>query len=67
MVMCRCEVRGDFVKSTVVVMNLVENGLGMSHFGGKTGNMLILAEDGPEMTCFLKRCLDNDGPGRNLA
>ena len=27
--------------------------------------MLILAEDGPEMTCFLKNSLDNDGPGRN--
>ena len=55
----------DFVKSTVIVMNPVKNGLGMSYFWGKTADMLILAEDGPEMTDFLKNILDNDGPGRH--
>ena len=55
----------DFVKNTVVVMNLVKNGLGMSYFGGKIADMLILAEDGPEMTDFLKSSLDSNGPGRD--
>ena len=57
----------DFLKNAVAVMNLVENGLGMSHFWWKTADMLIVVGDGPEMTCFSKRCQDSNGPGRNLA
>ena len=55
----------DFVKNTADAMSLVENGLVMAYFWGKTAEMLIFAEDGPEMTCFLKNSLDNNGPGRN--
>ena len=56
----------DFLKNAVAVMSLDENGLGRSHFWGKTADMWLVVEDGPEMTCFLKRCLDSDGPGRSL-
>ena len=56
----------DFVRNTAGTMNLVENGLVMSYFWWKITEMWSLAMDGPEMTCFLKSSLDNDGLGRNL-
>ena len=56
----------DFVRNTAGMVSLVENGLVMSYFWWKIAEMLSLAMDGPEMTCFLKSSLDNDGLGRNL-
>ena len=31
-----------------------------------TAETMLLVENGPEMTCFLKNSLENDGPGMSV-